>query len=187
MLFRAELIELPSCHLLPLPVCNLQNSGRSTRARPTSQNIRSVTRLQNCYSHDTFFPTSSMYSNIDFHINKEYLLENLACVLCLIRPSNVSQQPHKLPEAEALQSRDPAWEGRGYLALCSTCLQNKHQWVAVIILAGITLDPEYSPLLPPPVSRLSQGCGAGGLQTTGRTLPRSSQHLLTLPLQIGSS
>ena len=42
VLFRAELIELPSCHLLPLPVCNLQNSGRSTRARPTSQNIRKV-------------------------------------------------------------------------------------------------------------------------------------------------
>ena len=42
VLFRAELIELPSCHLLPLPMCNLQNSGRSTRARPTSQNIRKV-------------------------------------------------------------------------------------------------------------------------------------------------
>ena len=57
VLFGAELIGLPwlpSCHLLTLPMCNLQkySPSLSARARPTFQNIRN----QNCYSHDTFFP-----------------------------------------------------------------------------------------------------------------------------------
>ena len=86
VLFGAELIGLPwlpSCHLLTLPMCNLQKSGRSrstTRARATSRNIRSVTRLQNCYSHDTFLPHSFILLTFILTKNTYWKIWHVSCV-----------------------------------------------------------------------------------------------------------
>ena len=80
VLFRAELIGLPSCHLLTLPMCNLQKSGRSTRARPTSLNIRSMARFQYYYTLDTFFPHSFILLTFISTKNIYWKIWRVSCV-----------------------------------------------------------------------------------------------------------